>query len=52
MSFYQPAPDFKAKILSSDCENFDLVEKIASNHMSNTKSMFISITFRYSMCLI
>lgn len=27
MSFYQSAPDFKANILSSDCENFDLVEK-------------------------
>ena len=33
MSFYQSAPDFKSNILSLDCENFDLVEKIASNHI-------------------
>lgn len=33
VSFYQSAPDFKSNILSLDCENFDLVEKIASNHI-------------------
>lgn len=35
MSFYQSAPDFKSNILSLDCENFDLVEKIASNHIAS-----------------